>query len=435
MSNLCDFCDAKLEASLNLFTLPCGYSVCFGHIESSLNLFNCFICNDHQINRDEYFSMKKNKFKLRELEYQKNLNELIEEQKVLETIRKDPQSFIDENVSFYKNLIDLQREELKLKLCSQIDEYSESLIIKLNTFGSRILPELVEDLKSLDKSCIRPENNLNLNFIGDKGSNIEERFEKLESFKSKLNILNEKINLIKQIGIAPQETNIELKLDDLFLQLNFSEKSNLIDLKSTSRKMTKSAHTGPIFFIYKFKKSQIFTASKDGNIHLWDTNTGEILKSLLGYKIEIKSLAINEANLLASLFINGEVIIWRKDFSDKNSIKSHSLIRCIELYGDYLITGHTNNEIRLWDLNLKESYFCLNGHTCAVYCLKLFDKDKILAGSNDRTIKLWNLKFLKCERTFRGSSGSIWSLEKLSQNEFISGSGDGTFRRYSQRGT
>ncbi|RNA17035.1 hypothetical protein BpHYR1_031265 [Brachionus plicatilis] len=46
----CEYCNEK-EDDKGLFSLPCGYLVCSHHIESAEDYFNCFVCDEHMINR------------------------------------------------------------------------------------------------------------------------------------------------------------------------------------------------------------------------------------------------------------------------------------------------------------------------------------------------------------------------------------------------
>ncbi|RNA01053.1 hypothetical protein BpHYR1_039661, partial [Brachionus plicatilis] len=69
----CDYCNLK-PIDLHLLTLPCGYSVCYSHLKTQEESFECFICNDHTIDKQSSFKTIKNRKKMEKIS-------ILEEQK------------------------------------------------------------------------------------------------------------------------------------------------------------------------------------------------------------------------------------------------------------------------------------------------------------------------------------------------------------------
>lgn len=91
-----------------------------------------------------------------------------------------------------------------------------------------------------------------------------------------------------------------------------------------------------------------------------------------------------------------------------------------------LISGSTDAQIKIWDVNTRECTANLNGHEARIRCLK-YDDRRIVSGSvvrlqrvfllryqfiggssllhlttQDTTIKLWDINTHQCMRTLRG---------------------------------
>jgi WD40 repeat protein len=68
----------------------------------------------------------------------------------------------------------------------------------------------------------------------------------------------------------------------------------------------------------------------------------------------------------------------------------------------------------------------LEGHTDAVYCVKMLSNNRLASGSVDKTIKIWNLNDDSCVKTLNGHTKRIFSLCFFEdENILISGAGEG----------
>ena len=142
----CKYCNQIYK---NPITLTCGDNICIHHIEelissSSSNKFPCPLCSTQNLNLN--FEVNKlvqdlidndlhnlevdSKFKL-------IYNDLKTEIKKIETILKDPEHVIFEEISELKRQVDLEREKLK----SQIDVLANDLIQRLESYEARFKTE------------------------------------------------------------------------------------------------------------------------------------------------------------------------------------------------------------------------------------------------------------------------------------------------------
>ena len=138
----CKFCN---DIYKNPVALACGDSICKHHIEelissSSSNKFSCPLCNEENTNQNFKTSklvqdLIENDLQNLEVDskFKIILIDLKTEIQKLETILKDPELVIFEEISELKRQVDLEREKLK----SEIDERANDLIQKLESYETR----------------------------------------------------------------------------------------------------------------------------------------------------------------------------------------------------------------------------------------------------------------------------------------------------------
>ena len=71
--------------------------------------------------------------------------------------------------------------------------------------------------------------------------------------------------------------------------------------------------------------------------------------------------------------------------------------------GQTLVSGSSDDTIKVWNLSTGQEVRTLRGHTAAVYSVALSaDGQTLASGSGDKTIKVWNLSTGQEVRTLRG---------------------------------
>ncbi len=135
------------------------------------------------------------------------------------------------------------------------------------------------------------------------------------------------------------------------------------------------------------------SGSEDGNLYLWDVETGLRLKALVEDTENIFSVAFS---------------------SD----------------GKTLASGNAGNTIRLWDITTGEKLKTLIGHTKWVFSVAFSPDGRTLAsGSWDKTIRLWDTTTGQQLKTFTGHTSVVWSVAFSPDGlTLASGSEDKTIR-------
>lgn len=129
----------------------------------------------------------------------------------------------------------------------------------------------------------------------------------------------------------------------------------------------------------------------DGNVKLWESNSGKQIKSLIRHPYPIISLAFSPD-------------------------------------GNILACGSGSGSITLWDLNYKEKIRTFKEHEGKVWAI-LFSNDGklIISSSDDKTIRLRNMESGKEIKVLRWHTGSVNTIALTKDNKtLVSGSSDGT---------
>ncbi|GAQ87661.1 Transducin/WD40 repeat-like superfamily protein [Klebsormidium nitens] len=95
--------------------------------------------------------------------------------------------------------------------------------------------------------------------------------------------------------------------------------------------------------------------------------------------------------------------------------------------GTLLVSGSTENAIRVWDPRSGQKQFKLRGHTDNVRALVLDPSGKFcLSGSSDAIIRLWDLGQQRCIHSYAVHTDSVWALAANSAFDHVfSGGRDG----------
>ena len=135
---------------------------------------------------------------------------------------------------------------------------------------------------------------------------------------------------------------------------------------------------------------RLASASLDNTIKVWNTNSGECLRSLTGHTLYVRALKMVAKNRLVS--------------------------------------GSADRTLKLWNLASGECVRTFSGHSGIVRCLEALPNNRIASGAEDSSIRVWNERNGECVRIFMGHTGVITSLALVGKNLLASCSVDKTIR-------
>jgi len=99
-------------------------------------------------------------------------------------------------------------------------------------------------------------------------------------------------------------------------------------------------------------------------------------------------------------------------------------------YGDTLVSGGCDRDVRVWDLLTGQAVHMLRGHTSTVRCLKMSGPNIAISGSRDTTLRIWDIRKGVCRHVLVGHQASVRCLE-ICGDLVVSGSYDTTARIWS----
>lgn len=99
-------------------------------------------------------------------------------------------------------------------------------------------------------------------------------------------------------------------------------------------------------------------------------------------------------------------------------------------YGETLVSGGCDRDVRVWDLQTGQAVHMLRGHTSTVRCLKMSGPNTAISGSRDTTLRIWDIKKGVCRHVLVGHQASVRCLE-ICGDLVVSGSYDTTARIWS----
>lgn len=100
---------------------------------------------------------------------------------------------------------------------------------------------------------------------------------------------------------------------------------------------------------------------------------------------------------------NGELFVWDVDTWEVTDIlEGHSMgVLDVQINDKWIVSCSKDTSIRVWKRNTKEAYRVLQGHRGPVNAIQLYG-DKICSASGDSLAKLWNIESGQIVRVFKG---------------------------------
>jgi F-box and WD-40 domain protein CDC4 len=205
----------------------------------------------------------------------------------------------------------------------------------------------------------------------------------------------------------------------------------------------------------------IITASTDKTAMVWDLETGECLHNFPGHSSTVRAIKVvtlpgatgepesseenNSVVITASrdttmrvwrLPKKGDPSTWRESSGPVaespyflRTLRGHNhTVRCIDAYGDSLVSGSYDKTVRAWKVSTGELLHTFTDHAEKIYAVVLDHKrNRCISGSMDSTIKVWCLASGACLFTLEGHTRLV-GLLSLSVENLVSASADGTIR-------
>lgn len=181
--------------------------------------------------------------------------------------------------------------------------------------------------------------------------------------------------------------------------------------------------------------SKIVSGSSDGNIGVWDIDTGAKLdKNLMAHTIDVLSVAISpDGSTIVSGDREGTIKVWdintqrEKDLENRpQQINSWVNAVAISPDGEKIVSGGTDKTIRVWDLNTgKKLIKPIRDHNESILSVVISPDGRIVSGHEQGTIKVWDLSTGNYIKTVKEHGDKVNSLAISDDGKIlVSGSKD-----------
>lgn len=181
---------------------------------------------------------------------------------------------------------------------------------------------------------------------------------------------------------------------------------------------TISGHEKPILCLQFSPKSSSYlsTGSGDGNVRIWDCNTGTPLHILKGHSNWVLCVSWSpDAKIIASGSMDNTVRLWdpEKGKNLGDALRGHTKwITSLSWEPIHLSTENSlrlassskDTTVKIWDINLRSLILTLSGHTSSVSCVKWGGNGWIYSASHDKSVKIWDGKTGKLLHTLLAHS-------------------------------
>jgi WD40 repeat protein len=172
------------------------------------------------------------------------------------------------------------------------------------------------------------------------------------------------------------------------------------------------------------------SGSEDRTIKLWDTYTGQHLRTLNGHKDAVFSVIFSpDGRTLFSGSLDGTIKLWDiRTGQCRQTLQGHNggvWSLTLSLDGQLLISGSQDQTIKLWDVYTLQCIKTLSGHSSWIRCCAISpDKQILVSGSADGIIKRWQVNTGECHETLPAHTGPVLSVAFERNGHFASSGAD-----------
>jgi WD40 repeat protein len=163
----------------------------------------------------------------------------------------------------------------------------------------------------------------------------------------------------------------------------------------------------------------IASGSECGNILVWDVETGEIIKTLVGHTLTSMDVAFHPQDLLlASSSCDTSIKLW--DLTTGECIRTlaeHTQFAFSVNFnplGDQLVSSSFDTSIKIWDVASGLCLQTMQEHSRAtVEAFFSPDGRQIISASQDLTLRIWEqlqCNIWQCTKVLSGHRNNIWSI-------------------------
>ncbi|KAI8878991.1 WD40 repeat-like protein [Backusella circina FSU 941] len=135
----------------------------------------------------------------------------------------------------------------------------------------------------------------------------------------------------------------------------------------------------------------IFSASSDGTVVRWDSSDLKVIRSYEEHETSIYCVRVSGEDDLWTASADKTVRRWNIETGVVDMVLKHTdRVKSLVLSGPFVVTGSSDDDIRVWDIASGNLVCTIEGHFDEVGCLD-FAGTTLYSGSLDCSIRRWSL--------------------------------------------
>lgn len=190
-----------------------------------------------------------------------------------------------------------------------------------------------------------------------------------------------------------------------------------------------SGHTDSVYCV-QFDEEKIITGSRDRTIRVWDINTMQCIKVIGGPNVKPvpgpKPLRTVDYPSFHSAVASVNGTVYGNSIYHIPEYWHDASILCLQYDENILVTGSSDSNLIVWDINTYQPIQRLEAHTGGVLDVAL-DAKHIVSCSKDSKIIIWDRETYNVTGTLEGHRGPVNAVQ-LRGDYLVSASGDGIAR-------
>lgn len=183
------------------------------------------------------------------------------------------------------------------------------------------------------------------------------------------------------------------------------------------------AHRGEIRAIVQLDDQRFATAGTDGEIHVWDFATGELIATLGAAASPVRHLAAVAPKRLLAASDDGVIRLW--DLDEEAVLRSfeghRAPITALRLRHEEFISGAEDGTLLRSSLDSEQPRRSFQGHSSKINGVGYLDARTLVSVGKDRTLKVWNLLSGQQTKTLTLFPFAAEVLEVTASNEVVLG--------------
>ena len=158
---------------------------------------------------------------------------------------------------------------------------------------------------------------------------------------------------------------------------------------------------------------------------------GALVRTLEGHEGGANAVAVLPDGRVVSGSSDNTLRVWDLTLGESvQTLEGHTdWVRAVAVLPDgRVVSGSSDNTLRVWDLALGESVQTLEGHTDWVRAVAVLPDGRVVSGSSDNTLRVWDLALGESVQTLEGHTSLVLAVAVLPDGRVVSGSSDNTLR-------